>query len=286
MNDMTQPFTPTASQKPDPHVIVVGNEKGGSGKSTTCMHVMVALMKRGLKVGAIDLDARQGTLSRYYANRRDFMADKGLRLPMPLFKAVKPSDDMDREAAEADELQRLQDAVLELAAEADVILMDTPGNDTHLTRLAHSFADTLITPLNDSFIDLDVLADVDPKTVKIRKPSRYAELIWAEKMRRAKRDGGSMDWIILRNRLSHLDAHNKRAMERLIEEFAKRFGARVVPGFGERVIYRELFLKGLTLLDLRDVRQDGGGLNLSQVAARQEVRALVDAIRLPEHLAR
>ncbi|MGB0684268.1 MAG: division plane positioning ATPase MipZ [Magnetovibrionaceae bacterium] len=271
------------SDRPDPHVIVVGNEKGGSGKSTTCMHVLVALMKKGLGVGCLDLDARQGTLSRYVANRTAFSQENGLNLPMPEHIAIQPSELAEKSVAEADELARLQAAVLDLAGRADVILIDTPGNDTHLTRLAHSFADTLITPLNDSFIDLDVLADVDPKTLQIRKPSRYAELIWAEKMRRAKRDGSSIDWIILRNRLSHLDAHNKRAMERLVEQFAKRFGARVVPGFGERVIYRELFLKGLTLLDLRDIRPEGG-LNLSQVAARQEVRSLIDAIKLPEHL--
>jgi chromosome partitioning protein len=30
-----------------PHLIVVGNEKGGSGKTTIAMHVAVALLKEG-----------------------------------------------------------------------------------------------------------------------------------------------------------------------------------------------------------------------------------------------
>jgi chromosome partitioning protein len=54
-----------------PYVIVVGNEKGGSGKSTAAMHLIVALAKLDFKLGSIDLDARQSSLSRYIANRRE-----------------------------------------------------------------------------------------------------------------------------------------------------------------------------------------------------------------------
>ena len=52
-------------------VIVVGNEKGGSGKSTVAMHVAVALVKaRPERVATIDLDIRQRSLTHYVENRR------------------------------------------------------------------------------------------------------------------------------------------------------------------------------------------------------------------------
>ena len=158
-------------------------------------------------------------------------------------------------------------------------MIDTPGSDNELSRLGHSFADTLITPLNDSLVDFDVLAHVDPRTMTIKAPSHYAEMVWGAKKDRAARDGGSIDWIVMRNRLSHLDARNKRDMEQLMREFASRLGCRMAEGFGERVIFRELFLKGLTLFDLPDVMP--GAMSMSHVAARQEVRGLIEALRLP-----
>src|SRR3546814_6757451 len=52
-----------------PYVIVVGSEKGGTGKSTTAIHLTVGLMKLGFRVGTIDLDARQGTFTAFWRNR-------------------------------------------------------------------------------------------------------------------------------------------------------------------------------------------------------------------------
>mgnify|MGYP001799597670 CR=1 FL=1 len=63
-------------------------------------------------------------------------------------------------------------------------------------------------------------------------------------------------------------------------ELARRIGGRGVPGVSERVIFRELFPRGLTLLDLRDIGVKGQ-MNISNVAARQEVRDLVRELRLP-----
>ncbi len=257
-------------QRNGAHIIVLGNEKGGSGKSTTAMHVVVGLLHEDRRVGCIDLDLRQGTLSRYLANRAEFCRRGGVRLRQPEQIVI------DQGATTA----VLDEAVADLAARHDVLVIDCPGNDTPLSRRAHAMADTLITPLNDSFIDFDVLAHVDADSVKVVKPSHYAEMVWEQRKQRALERRPPIDWIVMRNRLSALDARNKRDIAHALETLAQRIGFRLAPGFGERVIFRELFLKGLTLLDLRDVAA-GGGLKMSHVAARQEVRALLQALRLP-----
>lgn len=252
-------------------IIVVGNEKGGSGKSTTAMHLAIGLMLAGRRVGCLDLDLRQRSLGRFLENRAAFAAARGVVLPMPVYHSLAASDG-DAEATLA--------AVLDgLLAANDLVVIDTPGSDSPLSRAGHSFADVLVTPLNDSLVDLDGLARVDPESMAVKGPSHYAELVWQQKMRKAQRDGGSMDWVVLRNRLSHLDAHNKREVGRLLGDLARRIGFRILEGFGERVIFRELFLKGLTVMDLH---QTAGpeGMSLSHVAARQEVRGLIEALRL------
>lgn len=261
------------------HVIVTGNEKGGSGKSTTAMHLAIGLLRDGHRVGCIDLDARQGTLSTYLGNRRRFLDERGDLLPIPEIDVIEHSAELNRDAAEKEDESRLSDAITRLSQTVDVIVVDTPGADSPLTRLGHSFADTLVTPLNDSFIDLDVLAHVNSSTLQIEKPSHYAEMVWQQKMRRARRDGGTVDWIVMRNRLSHLDARNKREIERLLSDLSERIGFRQVAGFGERVIYRELFLAGLTMMDIIDVL-GSESLTMSHVSARQEVRGLIEAINL------
>lgn len=256
------------------HIIVVGNEKGGTGKSTVSMHVIVSLLNRGLSVGSIDLDARQATLTRYVQNRQNRKDFAQLGLQAPNHVALPPTADR-----EADE-RRLMEAFSQLSALHDVVVIDTPGSDHYLSRLGHSFANTLITPINDSLVDLDVLARVEPESMKITRPSHYAEMVWDTKKTRAMRgERAVVDWIVLRNRLAHLDARNKQTMEKLLADLSKRIGFRTAPGLGERVIYRSLFLEGLTLLDLRHTIA-GFDLNMSNIAARQELRALVDAIGL------
>ncbi len=255
-----------------PHVVCLGNEKGGSGKSTTAMHVIAALLRDGHRVASLDLDARQGTLSRFLANR----AASGVPLPMPTHRVLERSKLDSAVEAAADEAERFERAMAELA-DHDFVVIDTPGSDTNLMRMGHARADTLITPLNDSFVDLDLLAHVDAAGQRVLYPSLYAEMVWEQKKQRAIRDGGSIDWIVMRNRLATLDARNKRKVGRLIDQLARRIGFRLAPGFSERVVFRELFLKGLTLLDLAE---SGTALTLSHVAARQELRGLLDTIGL------
>ncbi|MGE0658093.1 MAG: division plane positioning ATPase MipZ [Reyranellaceae bacterium] len=265
------------------HVVVLGNEKGGSGKSTTAMHLAVALLHDGAKVGTIDVDGRQGTFTRYVENRHAYARTNGIALPTPEHRVVLPSELATRTDSEAAERERFGNAFAELGGACDFLIIDTPGSHTHLSRLAHIEADTLLTPLNDSFIDLDLLARVEPDTLRILRPSVYSEAVWQQRQMRAAAGHRPVDWIVMRNRLATLDARNKRDMEKAIAALAQRLGFRVAPGLSERVIYRELFLKGLTLLDLR--KGSGVSMTLSHVAARQEVRTLLAELNLPPPVA-
>jgi chromosome partitioning protein len=262
------------------HVIVLGNEKGGSGKSTTAMHLMVGLLRDGYDVGTIDLDARQGTLSGYLASRAAYAARHGVDLPMPRAISVFRSELDSRVDAEAEERGQLDAALEELSASCEVIVIDCPGADTNLARLAHASADTLITPINDSFVDFAMLARVDPDNHAVINPSIYSEMVWEARKRRFARDRTRIDWIVMRNRMGSTEMRNKRDVGATLETLAKRIGFRTVKGFGERVIYRELYLQGLTLMDVREAGLQIQ-LGMSHIAARAEVRALLSAIRKP-----
>ena len=265
------------------HVIVMGNEKGGSGKSTSAMHVITALARAGNAVGAMDLDLRQQSLFRYLDNRADYMRRHAIDLPMPRRAQPKPSDVDSRLGAEAEDQIRFDAAIADLAQTCDYILIDCPGSHTGFARMAHAIADTLITPMNDSLVDFDLLARLDPESGRIKGPSVYSEMVWKARQARAATGRRQMDWVVLRNRMAALDARNKRRVGVALGELATRIGFRLVPGFSERVIFRELFLSGLTLLDLKDT--DPASMTMSNIAARQEVRDLLRALALPESAA-
>lgn len=262
------------------YVIVLGNEKGGSGKTTTAMHLIASLLHQGLKVSSMDLDSRQRSLTRYVENRKAWAAANHVNLLMPDHVVVSKSLLDSVSAAEAEEQANFEKEFQRLKAHSDFLVIDCPGSDSFLSRLGHSMADTLVSPMNDSFVDFDLLGRVDPQSYKIKGPSFYSEMVWESRKRRAMRDGGQIDWIVMRNRLSHLDAKNKRRVESVLEELAARIGFRIAPGFGERVIFREMFPSGLTLLDMRKEGVDTQ-MAMSHVAARAEVRALMDVLDLP-----
>jgi chromosome partitioning protein len=261
------------------HVIVLGNEKGGSGKSTTAMHLFVALARQGLKVGAIDLDMRQQSLFRYLENREAYGQRIGKRLLLPRRAELARSTAALVDERAEEEREALRAAVAELSETCDYVLIDTPGAVTVLSEEAHAAADTLVTPINDSLIDFDLLGRVDGETGRVLGPSIYSEMVWKARQRRAATGAEPMDWVVLRNRISMLESRNKRAVGSVMEELSNRIGFRIAPGFSERVIFRELFLNGLTLLDMRQA--PGGSMTMSHVAARQEVRDLVKALDLP-----
>lgn len=261
------------------HIIVVGNEKGGAGKSTVSMHVATALARMGHKIGCLDLDLRQKSLGRYMHNRKAFLSKHGLELPTPGYASLPDVAQSDLQPGENIFDHRLSAAVADLAPDNDFILIDCPGSHTRLSQVAHSLADTLITPLNDSFIDFDLLAHIDIDGETIEGPSVYSEMVWNARQLRAQAGLEPIDWIVVRNRLGAQNMVNKQKMKKAIDKLAKRIGFRTADGFNERVIFRELFPRGLTLLDLRDVGVEK--LNISNVAARQELRDLVKALELP-----
>lgn len=261
------------------HIIVVGNEKGGAGKSTVSMHVATALARMGHRVGALDLDLRQKTFGRYSANRAKHLETLGFDLPGPTYLDLPEIDQSSLKPGENIYDHRLSAAVAQLEANNDFILIDCPGSHTRLSQVAHSLADTLVTPLNDSFVDFDLLAHIDSDGDKIMGPSVYSEMVWNARQLRAQAGLQPIDWIVLRNRLGAQNMVNKKKMESALDRLAKRIGFRVAPGFHERVIFRELFPRGLTLLDLKDVGVKQ--LNISNVAARQELRDLIKSLNLP-----
>jgi chromosome partitioning protein len=262
------------------HIIVVGNEKGGAGKSTVSMHVATALSRMGHRTATLDLDLRQKTLGRYIDNRHRFLAKEGLTLPTPDYIDLPEIDKSQLQPGENPYDHRLSAAVSQLEVGADFILIDCPGSHTRLSQVAHSLADTLITPLNDSFIDFDLLAHIDNDGERILGPSVYSEMVWNARQLRAQAGLKPIDWVVLRNRLGAQQMVNKAKMEKAIDKLSKRIGFRVAPGFNERVIFRELFPRGLTLLDLKDIGVQQ--LNISNVAARQELRELIKALNLPD----
>jgi len=246
-----------------PHFIVFANEKGGTGKSTTAVHTAIALAAMGSRVAALDLDSRQRTMTRYFENRDATMRRLDKALPQARYAVLGDAEPLEKAIA--------------ALGEADVIVVDTPGRDDPVAREAILKAETLVTPMNDSFVDLDLIGQVHPENFKVTKPSFYAELIWNSRTQRAKATGKSVDWVVLRNRLQHIDSHNLRRVGAALDELARRVGFRVIPGLGERVIYRELFPKGLTLLDFEHLSEVGIG----HITARQELREMVSGLGIP-----
>jgi len=262
-----------------PYIFVIGNEKGGAGKTTCSMHLIVALLDQGYKVASIDTDSRQHSLTNYLDNRKSYSEkNSNAQILMPLHFHLSESIKESLDARENDDKVRFEQALESARNHADYIVIDTPGSHSFLSKLSHSYADTVITPINDSFLDLDVMAKVNDD-LTIVSPSIYSQMIWEQKMQRASRDRGTIEWVLVRNRLSSLDAVNKRRVGKVLNELAKRISFKVAPGFSERVVFRELFLQGLTLLDLTKVNY-GKAFSISHVAARQELRDFLDYLKI------
>jgi chromosome partitioning protein len=271
----------SARRRVSAHVIVVGNEKGGTGKSTLAMHLTVALMSYGQRVATIDLDSRQKTFTHYVENRRGWAKRCGGRLKVPTHFCVSSGSTRQLDENEAIEFTRFADALSSIERAYDFLVIDTPGTDNHLTRLAHSMADTLVTPINDSYVDFDVLGRVDPTTFAVTGESHYARMVREARLQRRLVDGALMDWVVMRNRLSLIDSGNKERISKGLVEMAVRIGFRVAEGLAERVVYREFFPRGLTALDDLDDNTLGTSASPSHLAARQEVMGLMETIKLP-----
>ncbi|MDR0744553.1 MAG: division plane positioning ATPase MipZ [Holosporales bacterium] len=254
-------------------IIVFGNQKGGTGKSTLAMHLVVSLLLKGFKVATIDVDARQGTLSRYIENREK-TKQMNSDILMPMHTAVVDSTNDLISLMEKENLNNFENKI-ESLTDFDYVIIDTPGNDNSLSQIAHSFADIIITPMNESFIDLDLLVKIRELGINDLKPSIYAEMVWNKKKEKAIRDKQSIDWIVLVNRMSNAASNNRHELTKVLQALSKRIGFRLASGFKERVIFRELFLSGLTLLDKNVTNLQ---TSLSHIAARQELNDLLKAL--------
>ncbi|MCQ2966627.1 MAG: division plane positioning ATPase MipZ [Alphaproteobacteria bacterium] len=257
-------------------VIVIGNEKGGTGKSTVAMHLIVWYMQQGKMVASVDVDGKQGTLTHYIQNRANYATMNHINLTLPQHIAMDIHEYTSEQEKMDDELA-FQYTIQKLKNENDVVIIDTPGADSFLFRTAHSFADILITPINDSLIDIDVLAKIEPETLTVKSPGQYAQIVWQARQKRASQHKSAIKWFVLRNRLPSSNTKNGRVIWKILEALGKRINFTPIPGLGERVIFRDLFLKGLTLLDF------GTGKNHTQITAasipaRQELRNLLISI--------
>lgn len=267
-------MTETEKLNKKAHTIVVSNEKGGTGKSTLSMHLAINLLKEGFSVATIDLDGRQGTLSKYIENRKDFCESKNINLPIPVHYRfqLEPNHYLVPMAREKIAFQ-----IYELASQYDAIIIDTPGTKNYLFEEAHKYADTVITPISDSLIDLDVIANIDYKKQKIGQPGPYANFIWDTKKYLAAQGRPYLNWIVVSNKVSSLNSRNKCIVFDYLDKLSKLYGFRFVNGMKDRVIYKELFLEGLTVLDMNDESLKMK-MTISHIAAKREVRAIAESI--------
>lgn len=272
---------PVNGARKQAHVVVCGNEKGGSGKSTTAMHVAIALLKAGHSVATVDLDGRQLSLTRYVENRRRWAKAVTVPLAAPHHFHVPPAKRDLVADAESEEFRQLVEGLDGIEAEHDFVVIDTPGSDTFLNRLAHRIADTLITPMNDSFVDFDVLARIDPVTYEILEHSQYALSVRDARRQRRQADNRILDWIVVRNRMSSIRSRNEQKIDACLRNLSMQLGFRLADGISERVVFREFFPIGLTALDEFEEHLLNHKPTLSHLAARQEIRHLVSALRLP-----
>ncbi len=278
---------PGSTRRPvSAHVVVFGNEKGGSGKSTLAMHVAIALMNAGQRVATIDLDSRQKSFTRYIEFRRDWSKRSRRDLKIPSHACIARGATLKLDENEAIEATQFADAISAIEQSHDFVIIDTPGADTSLARLAHSLADTLITPLNDSFIDFDVLGTLDPINLVVTGEGPYAQMVREARRQRRDIDFVRMDWVVVRNRMSSVPSSmpSGAPSRRLglvgegLEQLAARLGFRCVAGFAEREIYRELFPRGLTGLD---AGEPGTAPAPAHASVQQEVMRLIDGLKLP-----
>lgn len=264
------------------HVIVVANEKGGTGKSTLSIHISIALLKAGFRVATIDLDTRQRTLTRFLENRASWAATAPWNVELPVHHALDRSESENVRDNETAEFGAFAAAIAEVEHEYEFVVIDTPASDSYLMRLAHSLADTLVSPINDSFIDVDVFSRVHHDRTQRGQVAQYADLVLEARRKRRLVDQGLIDWVLVRNRMASTQSNNAKQIVTSLSRMAVELQFRPAQGLHDRVIFRELFPIGLTALDPIEEAMRNNALSASQASARREIDALVATLQLPE----
>lgn len=263
-----------------PHIVVLGNHKGGSGKSTLAMHIAAGLMKEGRRVAALDLDFQQRTFTHYIENRRAWAKDNGITLNVPTHLCV---DDLAADKSPVTDQARISlisDAIAALEPHHDFVVIDTPGGASLASVFAHGLADTLITPVNDSFVDLDAILSLKKAQDQLPTQSQYTEAVRRALDARRAVTKRKVDWFVVRNRMLSLSSRNARGVQKVIEAAAQKAGFHIATGLSERVIYREFFPIGLTAFDSMETSLLGVKPTTAHVLARQEVRRLIASVHL------
>lgn len=246
-------------------VIAVANEKGGVGKSTVAFHLAVALADTGHKVLAIDLDRRQQTLTRALTARAGTARRLGVRLPLPRQVLL-----MQQSGA------MLCQEIARAGWDCDFVVIDAAGHDSPIARRAIAIADLLVSPVNSSFVDLDLIGRFHPVTNRLLGPGCFAAMIAELREAREAARMPALDWLVLQNRRRRDNSHNQGKVERALRRLAPQLGFRIGAGLQERVAYRELFPLGLTHIDLRRIPE----FARAKVAVAGEVTGLLDDLEL------
>ncbi|MBL1241901.1 MAG: AAA family ATPase [OCS116 cluster bacterium] len=258
-------------------VIVLGNEKGGTGKTTLAIHLLLGLQAKGARVAAIDLDGRAAGFSKFLENREAWAKHSRQNIYTPPFFTVSPSQNKDVAQREQEDFAAFAGAVEKLEHISDYLILDLPSGDTYLGRLAHSMADILITPLNDGFLDVNILGDVDDEDFSVKHINPYGKYVLDCLNRRKNIDGKGFTWLLVKNRVSSLGAKHKLKIDKALNNLAEKLGAKIATNIGDRVIFRELYAMGLSVFDVLD-KQTGVKATASHNEAKKEVLDLIEYI--------
>lgn len=251
--------------KPQARIVTVANEKGGVGKSTVAFHLAVALADCGHKVLAIDLDRRQQTLTRTLSARDGTAQRLGVRLPLPRHILLQQQSGA-----------MLCQEIARTGWDCDYVVIDAAGHDSGIARRAIALADLLVTPVNSSLVDLDLIGRLHPTTERYQGPGCFAAMVGELRAARAAAGLGALDWLVLQNRKRRERSRNQDRIDSALRRMGAKLDFRLGAGLTERVAYRELFPLGLTHLDLQRIPE----LARTRVAAKAEVRQLLDDLAL------
>lgn len=275
--EQPKPLATAASERRPGRIIVFSNLKGGTGKSTTALSVIVGLLRQGKSVASLDLDMDQEALSRYLFNRTRFAKLTKLRIGMPDHHRFTQIDPGGNGAELSTRLDKLSELIDKLVAENDYLVIDCPSLDNPLTRAVTARADVLTSPVNESFLDIDVIGEVRGSPPTVTRVGPFAEIIGAEMQRRREEGIAPLEWIVVRNRRNPSATRHTAAIGTVLDELARNLSFRVTDGFVDRLIFRELFLVGLSILDLRKDDPLIAG-NSSHKSAYEEASDLLQSV--------